>query len=206
MKIRNDLLKVYVGPAPGGEKVEPEARPVQQHVDMPAQVTGSLNGQNLGQLRTEVVVEGSVAQAALSERWKCKNCVHWNRKEWLRLYRQLNDPTASKTARQYLNDLRGGLLMTQNAQLTEAHTGEDGEFDVEHALQVMGWCAVLNALWKRDLTNFIITHPQACCPREVQTVQAPQGYWEPNEKERRLQQNLGYDKIMKTAQTGRPQG
>jgi hypothetical protein len=204
MKIRMDRLNIYAGPSPDGAPVEPEQRPVQRVVDMPAQVTGSIDGQNVGQLKAEVVVEGSAAQAALSERWKCRGCKHWDRREWRRVYRQLNDPTASKTARECLNSLRGGLLMTQNAALNK-HEDKDGELDVESAIQAMGWCHALNQLWQRDLTNFIVTHPQACCPREMQTPQQPQGLWEPNKKELEWarQMNVNYDAILQTAATGK---
>lgn len=206
MKVKSEFFRVWTGPTPDGHPVDVEGRPLQRVIESAASVRMN-TGQPVNipgmapELPTQVITESSVLTAANAQRWICRTCKFFDKKYARALLEKWNDPSSPMEDRQALNNLRAGLLMTQNAELHDMHQGEDGEMDVEHILQTLGYCHALSQV--HDAVRLV--HPQACCPTEVQTVQSPQGYWASRKGDARLAEGTAaYDATFRLAQGKQP--
>lgn len=200
MKIKADLLRIRTTPFDDkGDKVEPEAQPMQRVIQTDANV-GMQGGGQVGSIPTEIQYETTVGEYAQGARHQCFTCKHFSRDAWKKLFSMWNDPTASIDKRKALNGIRAALLQTNNATLADRSTNPmDGDFDVEHAVALLGVCKPLTELRK----DVVIVYPMSSCPPEVCSKTNPDGLYESRNKELDRVGSQEFDRIMRVAQ-GRP--
>lgn len=208
MKIRKDILQVGSGMlSVDGTKLEAEQQPVRRVLTVDAPVThgsGPGNGRNVGAIATEIVTENQSAIDVATHRMSlCGNCKWFRNPEWIRDLNNADSPLATIERRRMVNEIRGALLTTRNANLAEMHEGQDGDLDVEAALRQLGYCKALFETFKNmgnsneDAT--VLVHPLSCCPDDVRKQMPPHGFYEPKDREAKKVGTANYDRIMSKA-------
>ena len=134
------------------------------------------------------------------------NCKHYDNKGFIEWMRHADHPLAPADHRAAVNEIRSGLLMTQNAQVQEMHTGQDGDMDVEAALQMCGWCHALSKLCQDNVG----VHAFATCPatardlagNEVAVITPTQqmGFYQPRDRAAQKAGSSMYDKVLRIAE------
>lgn len=197
MKIKKDFIRIPGGQIDkDGHQVEPEGMIAQRIIPTAGPVTGSVDGQTKGNLRTEVVFEDSVLQFAQGIRRPCSTCKFYDMDSWRRNVRDIetgDDPMR----KHWLNQVRAALLSTQNANVQDMHTGQDGDFDTEHAIMMLGYCKVFTELYREP----IITHPLGVCPDKGPQGESVPILYQPNTKEQEREGATAYDNILRAAQS-----
>ncbi len=190
----DDILRIQASDydVETGHKLEPEEKPAERVVPFDAPLIGSIDQQQHGTFRTSVAVGGTVADFANGIRTMCGLCKHFDEKAWHKLKRSLE---ASKDGVRQLNVIREALISTGNARIREMHQTPEGDIDLEHALMMMGVCHPLTEM-KRDP---VMVHPESTCPPEVRTESAPDGFFEPLNRETDKAGAQGFDAIMRRA-------
>lgn len=194
MKIKSDMLRIRTVPFDDkGQKMEPEQQPVQRviHTDSPATMR---NGQMVGTLPTNIVMDTTVAEMVPGMRRPCFSCKHFDRRNWKELFRLWSEPTAPIEKRRELNAIRAALLETNNAEIQHRHDSEEGMM-VEHAISTLGICRPLTEIDK----NPVIVYPKACCPANLITADKPHGLYEPKNKDNERMGSQTFDNLMKAA-------
>lgn len=197
MKIKADLLRIKTGPYNhNGQRVEPEQQGVQRV--LVTEFDAKMQGQQktVGKIKGEIVYNTSVGEMANAMRNPCFGCRHFDPAAWRKLFVYWNDPTAPVDLRRNLNGIRAALLQTQNAEITDKSTGQDGDMDVEHALSLLGICHPLTEIHKEP----VMVYPTGTCPGEVCTPTQPNGFYEPTSVEAERQGSQMFDHVMKLAQ------
>jgi hypothetical protein len=191
MEVKSELLRVGMQ-VDGGTKAEPEEVGVQRVLlgNVPA---GLHTGGAVGSIRGEIVAETTVGQLANQARHPCFTCLHFNNPAWMRLKSAWWQGTMQQ--RQTLNEIRAHLVAQGCAAFHDRHTGQDGELDVEHALNMLGVCEPLSEI-KKDA---IMVYPTNGCPDEVCSPTAPHGLYVPLNKDAERMGSQAFDSIMKLA-------
>lgn len=165
MQIKADLLRINTAPVDsvGGAQPEPEERPAERVflTDIPVKGNIPIAGIGLptlgvlerGAFRAETTV-GEFAEGCIRQ---CRYCRWFNRKRWIKNLMAWRGTAAGEAK---LNELRAGLLETQNASVQDMHRDLDGEMSPDHALASLGLCEAYGDLFKDDF----IVHPLGSCP------------------------------------------
>lgn len=175
MKIDQQEIRVVpatTDPATG-EKLEPEERPaeIRNYTAMPL-VMGS-DPRNVSFAGPSLTVRGVVSvdmvagEVADALRKRCADCRHYDRKAWMHLYRQWR--VGSYEEQQKLNALRATASSVGDEDYRQKHMdAEQGEVDVEHAIQDMGICHALTDYWSKILgrNEEMLFAPECGCPDE----------------------------------------
>lgn len=196
MKIRADLLKISSnGMTADGVKAEPEQQQVQRVIqtDTPVNLTGT--EKTAGNIPAEIVTFSTAGEMAQTVSRQCGNCRHFDGEEFVRTIRLADSPAAPMEQRAAVNNIRAGLLQTQNARLGEMHSGQDGDMDVEQALNACGFCTALTEHYSEPVG----VHPLSSCPSEVKTPAAPNGFYKPKNRSAMRQGAKNYDAVMNQA-------
>lgn len=196
MKIRKDILNIRAGLRDDvGERIEPEQQLVQRVIDAPAATTASHSGQQVGTMRSEIVVSSSAAEVAAVVKTPCWSCKHFDRETWLKVKSKAEGPLGSQEDRKFLNKIRAALLDSGNAELHERHVSQEGDMDVEHALAHLGVCRPLTEMDN----DMVVVYPLATCPASTVTATQPNGLYEAKDKEAKRAGSAAYDMVMKRA-------
>ncbi len=194
MKIRQELLKIQGSPFDErGDRLEPEALPAEKVLVIDAPVTGSIDQQNHGAIRSSVNIQGNVGMFANKLRTMCAECRHFDGPAWERKRALLE---GSKEGVAALNNIRWELINQGLGPADALHKTQEDETDLEHAIAFMGVCRALSEHVKDD----VIVHPMGGCPPDVCTESAPNGYFEHANAETRLAGDKAYDRVMRDAQ------
>lgn len=208
MKIKKDMLQIGSGfTDKDGTKLAPEAQPVRRVVtiDAPVSLKGPHGVTETGKgIPTEIVTDNrNAVDVARGFQYLCGNCKWFRNKEWLRDLANADSPMASMVQRKMVNEIRGALLSTQNANLTELHSGQDGDLDVEAALKTLGYCKALFHFFKNkgesDEDSLVLLHPISSCPTDIRNANPPMGMFEPKDNEARKVATQNYDRVMQKA-------
>lgn len=195
MKIKQDLLRVTAGGVKADGTVgEPEEQTVQRVMLTDGEAT-TTDGKISGSMNTAVVVESQVSEFVRAVRSPCAGCKHFDNKSFLAFFEKADHPAAPIHVRESMNELRGILLQTYNAQVQSMHAGQDGDMDVEHAIRAMGYCRALTEIEK----DYVVVHPLSTCPDGVVTPERPTGFFQPRDNEAERIGNKAYDAIMNRA-------
>ena len=208
MKIKRDVLQIASGAmAVDGTKLEPEQQPARRvvTVDAPVALGQGTHGQNVGSMPVQIVTEsqnaGDLAEAMTH---LCGNCKWFRNQEWIRDLKNADSPMAPMEQRRAINEIRGALLSTQNANLADMHTGQDGDLDVEAALHQLGYCKALYEFNKnRGESNedaTVLVHPLSCCPADIRKHNPPGGFFVAKDNEAKRVGGKNKDRIMRQAQ------
>lgn len=198
LKIRSDVLKVARGPVfnTKGDKAEPEQQPAQRvmTVEGGAPVSGSRDAKQLGAIPMQIVAETDAGTAALAMRSKCFLCKNFDTATWKKL-RLFWGNSSDKELFEKLNRVRMALLTTRNMEISRRSEGQDGDFDVEHAITQLGICQPLTELQGAA----VIVSPISTCPDHVCSKERPTGLFTPKDREHEKMGSDAYDAIMKVA-------
>lgn len=195
MKIRRDLLRIGTGAVMAdGTKAEPEQQPVQRIIESSAGATAG--GAGVGQLPVRFVSEMSAGELSAVASRTCQHCKHFDHKAFQRVLQVADSPASPFEKRQAVNEIRAALLMSDNANLNDSHSGLDGDFDVEAALNACGVCQALTAL-DNDLN---VMHPTASCPAHVMSPTQPHGLFQPKDRAAKKEASRSYDQVLGQAQ------
>lgn len=201
MKIKRDVFKVAHGVrATDGSKGEPEQQPTRIINETSMEVALKSDGVagkagHVGRMKLLVTHDAPAGEMATELAARCSRCKWFRAKAWRQLVEECDFPTAPLMKRQAINEVRSALLLTRNAAIVEQ--GEvDGDFDVEHVMRAhMGLCEPLTSMKK----DYVVVHKDGCCPEEVKTAQAPQGFFEPRNSEARKEAEAQRDSVLRAA-------
>lgn len=200
MKIRQELLRIATGATHAdGTKAEPEEQPIERRIIAESD-TAMMNGEKTASnIPVHFVSETNVATMAKKLTAPCSTCKFFDRKEFRKMLAIVEAPGGPMHLKEEVNNIRASLLMSSNANLNEQHSGLEGDMDVEHALNAMGFCRALTEA-SSDPTDPIVVHPSGCCPAEVITESQPMGFYSPKDSIAKKQNVSTYDAILKQAQ------
>jgi len=196
LKIRADLFRISSnGMTADGNKAEPEQQQVQHVIqtDAPVNLTG--NTKTVGTMPAEIVTYSTAQEMAQTVSHQCGTCKFFDGEEFVKVIRLADSPAAPMEQRAAVNNIRAGLLQTQNARLGEMHSGQDGDMDVEQALNACGFCKALT----EHYTEPVGVHPLSCCPGDVKSPAAPHGFYQPKNVTAARVAGSNYDKVMNLA-------
>lgn len=207
MKIKQDLLRISSGALNlKGDRLEPEEQLVRREITTAAETKlgAGQTGTVVGALPTQIITETTVADMAQSVMSMCGNCKHYRNDLWLRDLKNADSPGAPIEKRRMVNKIRAALMQTQNAGVAEQSAGADGDFDVEHALRMLGYCKALYEFLKAKGEStedaMVLVHPASRCPEDVQKSVPPVGFFEFASEEARQIAAKNYDNLLQTAQ------
>jgi hypothetical protein len=183
-------------------KLEPEEAPVRRTLETTAPATNKDGSPVIGADGRQVIIPAYVTtdmqagEVARNLSTLCQYCKFMDRTAWHRVKAKLE---TQKEGFRQLNQLRSVFLELGAGELPAHEVIANGDFDVEHALSVLGVCQVQTEIF-RDL---VVVHPQAGCPAEGAC--GPGGeplhdLFKPRvDGEGRAQRTAIYDSILKTA-------
>lgn len=207
MKIKGDLLRISSGARTAkGDKLEAEEQVVRREVVTETEVrlgTGAA-GKLVGAIPYKVVTEHSAIEFAKSASSRCGNCRHFRNDLFIKDLRKADSPGSPIARRRAVNQIRAALLQTQNATVADLTPGQDGDFDVESALQTLGYCTALYEFHKNlgmvDEDAMTLVHPVSACPSDVRGPGHEDGFYEPANKLAEQAASSTYDAVMRQAQ------
>lgn len=195
MDVKNDKLVMRQGKHDdAGERIEPEEQLVERVQESAAPVNMQ-GGGAVGGVPLQIVTQMSALELANVASHPCHSCKHFRHRDWRAFVAKAESPLGSLEDRAMLNRVRAFLLQTRNASLAERHLGQDGGFDVEHAMASLGVCSALTEV-EGDM---VVVHPLATCPAEVCTPDRPNGYYEPKDRSTAREGVSIYDAVMRKA-------
>lgn len=196
MKIKDDLLHISAVPVKDdGTSAEPEEQTVSRILTTEADASMT-SGTAVGSIPMQVVAQSTVAEFAATARSRCITCKHFDNPAFVELFRKADHPAAPIQMREAMNSIRAALLQTSNAEIQGAHSGMDGDMDVEHAIRAMGFCRALGEL----ANDYVAVHPLSSCPDEVIGPNSPVGYYQPKDNASERAADAAFDHIMRRAQ------
>lgn len=140
------------------QKLEPEEQPARKvsAFDAPTEV----GGQVVGGINSAIMTYKTAVEFAQHLARQCRFCKHHDQKAW-EVYLKKVIARGNQQDWRDLNKLRAILIETGNAEFYDMHIGDDGDFDVEHALWSYGCCRPLTEVWREAY----FTHPFTSCPK-----------------------------------------
>lgn len=207
MKIQGDMLKISSGALNvKGEKLEPEEQIVRREVKVDAPVqhgVGVGQGKTVGSIATSIITDQSAGDQANAMRTLCGNCLHFRNDRWLIDLAKADHPGAPIEHRRAVNKIRGALLQTANAKITNGSASAEGDLDVEHALRTLGYCQALfeflKGAGKNNEEATTLVHPASTCPADVRGPANPDGFFQYASGEAKKAANANYDRILQIA-------
>lgn len=191
MKIKEEFFHVTNAPTTdAGDKAEPEQQTVSRILTTDSEVEGG------GSVATQIITSSQALEFANAVRYHCGNCRFFDNRGWRAFVAKADSPLSPMTVREDVNKIRGALLMTMNASVGSMHAGADGDMDVEHALQALGFCGPLGEIEKGDP---VIVHPLASCPPELVSPANPAGLFKPRDNDSDAAGEAAYDLVMQRA-------
>lgn len=178
----------------GGHKVDAEAQPVQRVIT--TEGYANLNGQQAGKIPVKIISEMDAGHLASMAKKMCGGCRHFDNEEWLKRMHQIDRPDAPMEQRHASNEIRAALLLTENANLNDLHSGADGDMDPEHAMAALGLCRALTEHYNEE----VIVHPISSCPVEVCSPTRQQGFYVARTKSEVRNGSAKYDAILRRAE------
>lgn len=199
LRIKSDLLKVRNLPHDdAGQKIDPEQQPARRvmTVEGGAPVDMSMDrGRQIGSIPAEIIAETTAGEVANTLRSRCFQCANFDTEAWKKLrliWGNSSDPETFKK----LNGVRMALLATTNPEIARRSEGQDGDFDVEHAIAQLGICRPLSEINKDGV---VIVSPISTCPDNVCSPTNPRGLFEPKDKAHEKIGSAAYDQILNMA-------
>lgn len=122
------------------------------------------------------------------------NCKNFDQATWKKL-RLFWGNSSDKELFEKLNRVRMALLTTRNMEISRRSEGQDGDFDVEHAITQLGICQPLTELQGAA----VIVSPISTCPDHVCSKERPTGLFTPKDREHEKMGSDAYDAIMRVA-------
>jgi hypothetical protein len=207
VRIKSDLLNISSGALnTKGHKLEAEEQLVRREVvtDVGAKLGVGTMGKDVGSIPMKVVSEYSAVEFAKAAGSRCGNCKHFRNDLFVKDLKKAESPGAPIARRRAVNQIRAALLQTQNASVADAATGQDGDLDIEAALQTLGYCTALYEFHKNagqsNEDAMTLVHPVSACPQDVRTDANPEGFFEYASKFAEQVGTSTYDSVMKQAQ------
>lgn len=202
MHIKRDVFRIENSPvALDGSKVEPEAQVVQHIFEGSAPVQLRTNGGEVavGSVPLEIVGHGTAQQVARSVSALCANCLYFKNEAWRAMLARNEGATATPAERHAINSIRQQILL--NMPDADQHTGQDGDYDLEHALNSMGLCPALNEFYKTkgQKSELYGVWPTAGCPAETCSADRPMGLFKPKNADAGKASAQNYDAVMQRA-------
>ena len=212
MEVKDEVIKISSSPVDDqGEHLEPEERPAArtQMTDIPVAL-------GTGPAGTDTPIQGAVSGAISTQttagilaslfRNQCATCRYFDNRG-MRAYIKIL--RSSVSGRLELNQIYSELIASRNAEFHDLHTGQDGDFDGDHALMSLGICRALS-----DISNGIhhdndpvIVTPIGTCPTNfddgkvlIRTPSNPDGCYRPRDEDAEKFGSRSFDSIMQTAQ------
>lgn len=196
MKIRQDLFNVTSGGFhDDGTKAEAEEETTTRILTSDAPVTAGQEATGKS-MPLQIVAYGTAGEIAANFNRLCSNCKYCDKTAWLKIVHDAEGQQGTPESRHAINEVRGALLMTQNAKVLETGLTEDNDFDVESVLKSLGLCHALTEHYR----EFVIVHSQSSCPLEVVTPTQPQGFFHARDGEARRDGARNRDAILNAAQ------
>lgn len=204
MHIKRDVFKIESGAvALDGTKIEPEAQLVHHIFEGTAPVEISTPGVNkqgvVGNVPLEIVADATAAQVARSVSALCGNCRYWRNDLWRQMIARNEGPASTPAEQHAINSIRQQIIL--NMPDPDQHVGQDGDYDIEHALNSMGLCPALNEFYKQkgQKSELYGTWPTAGCPAETCSKDRPMGLFEPKDAAAGKASAANYDAVMQRA-------
>lgn len=205
MQIKRDKFVIESGGREAdGTKVEPEAQTVTHVFEGVAPVEISSPGVNpmgvVGSIPIAIEAHSTAQQVARSVSALCANCRYFDRAGWLKMLAQAEGPGSTAAERHSVNAIRGEIIV--NMPDADQHLGEDGEYDVEHAMKSMGMCHALREFYKgkdgKD-PGIIGVWPTSGCPGDTCSADKPHGIFVPRDGDAAKASRQNYDAVMMRA-------
>jgi hypothetical protein len=207
MKIKADLLKISTNATDvRGVKLEPEQQLArrEQVVDAFVRLGYGQGGNVVGSMATSIITDQTAGDLAVSLRGTCGNCKWFDNTRWREDLAVGDAQSAPIERRRMVNKIRAALLKTNNAKVQQLHEGQDGDADVEHMLQALGYCKALFAFYKNqgqaNDDALVLVHPISRCPEDAVKNTPPHGLFEPANAAAEAAATAAYDDIMMRAQ------
>lgn len=177
-----------------GDKLEPEERPAQRLLDVSERVQLTNGQKTEGSIRMQVSIEMSAGEIAAGFSSPCMLCKNFDTKAWREYFRFLS---SNVDGIRVLNAFRAAIAGSGNAAVRERHVGQDGDVDVEHALQALGICHPLT----ETMGEPAIVYPVATCPEFVPGTNNPfPKCFVPKTSDDEKVSAAAFDSIMRAAQ------
>lgn len=175
-----------------GEKLEPEQQVAKRVIDAAAPLA---HGGEETKLSIPLSIEQymSAGELAQTVRDPCGECRYFNRTAWHAVVRCAS---ATHEGRKHLNGVRAMLIATQNFAMQDLHTGPDGDFDTDNALNSLGRCGVLSEMANDD----VAVHPLGVCPPQLRSPEKPRGEFIPRSIDDERAGSAAFDNVMRAAQ------
>jgi hypothetical protein len=200
IEIKSDTIVINTSDRDAnGKQIDPEEKPAERQMgaDIPVLTTGAGAAGVLPQ--ASITADGTVGQFAMRYKGRCRLCVHFDRKAFLK-WKSDVESSGDTERRKVLNALRAQLLSSSDASIADKHQGKDGDLDVEHALKEFGLCRVMQELLK----DMVFVWPEAGCP-ETDPAGIPfKAMFKPRDEDARRESDAGYDGILQAAKSGAP--
>lgn len=206
MKIKRDVFRIESGAREAdGTKLEPEQQAV-QHIFEGAAPVGVGAGLDIvdgdgarGSMPLEIIAHSTAQQTARSVSALCANCKWWSNEAWRRMLANAERPDASPAERHSVREIRAQILL--HMPEADKHVGDDGDYDVEHAMQSMGLCPALKEFYKTkgEPEEPVAMWPTAGCPTETCTPDKPMGLFLPRDGDARKASAANFDAVMQRA-------
>jgi len=194
MKISNDILRVYKGStAPDGTPMDSGERPAQRALIVDA-VAHNPQGDELGPTHAAVTYDAPLETLAQEVRSRCRDCVHFDRRAWLKLAREYgSSPDMAK--RKVVAEVREKLYLLTDIESNDMHQTQEGDYDVDQALVAMGICHPLTEIEREP----IVVHPLAGCPLNLSNGSPAPFLFAPKDAPTDERINAAFDSIMEQA-------
>ena len=204
MQIKRDKFVIESGARElDGTKIEPEAQAV-THVfegSAPVGVGVGLEVADgvgaIGSIPLSIEAQAPAQTVARSVSALCGNCKFFDRVGWLKMLRDNEGPGSTPAERHSINSIRAEILL--NMPDPESHTGQDGEYDPEHAMKSMGLCHALREYYRgkegKD-PGIIGVWPTSGCPAETCSPDKPMGIFVPRDGDAKKASKANYDAVM----------
>ena len=208
MEIIGDSLKISTADRDdSGKQIDAEERTIVHELITPVDVTLSNNqsveqythGEASGSKTSTIEASAPAIEFALGFRGRCRLCKHFDHAQFLRWKHDV-ETSGNLPRRRVLNDLRGQILGKGYAQIIDSHQGQDGDLDVEHALNEFGICPAMS----EALSDLVFVWPDAGCPTTDPTGAPFKALFVPRDAEAAREGTRAYDAILKAAQGGAP--
>ena len=204
MEISGDQLKVSTADRDeNGKQIDAEERTAVRELTTQVDIGLSNNqsveeythGEASSSKTSTIETAGTAIEFAMGFRGRCRLCKHFDHAQFLRWKHDV-EASGDLKRRAVLNELRGQILGKGYAQMIDTHQGQDGDLDVEHALNEFGICPAMSEV----LSDLVFVWPDAGCPTQTPTGEPFDSLFVPRDAEAEREGTRGYDSILKAAQ------
>jgi len=207
LQIKQDVITVI--PAthdPDGHALEPELAPAVRSIVVATPL--SLNNGRI--IRPDMPgsfdYETTAGEIAYAMKARCATCKHFNTARWRQLRRELD--WGNMEQRAFVNEIRASIEQTLPVSERDKHIDDQGEIDLEHALDSFGLCEAATEIWSREKHEMfpVLQLPTGGCPQ----TKTPSGtnlanLYQPRDRSADRAASDAYDKILGMARGKRPE-